>query len=89
MANPKQSETCPDVSLLAADKTKEMDGQVKMEENSIVFSFIHQEEWNRKNVLKMKDFLYEMGRQAKQGAVGLYIMGRYLEIPAVSYEQEK
>ena len=40
------------------------------------------------NVLALPDFLYRMGREAQQGAVGIHIMRRYMEIPGNRYEQE-
>lgn len=63
-------------------------GEVKEEEISMVFSFISEEEWHEENVLRLKRFLYRMGKEAKQGAVGLYVMGTYLEIPNKRYEKD-
>lgn len=64
----------------------EQDGKVKEEDISMVFSFFAEQEWNEENVLCLRDFLYRMGREAKQGAVGLHIMGKYLEILSKRYE---
>lgn len=66
----------------------ERGGKVKQEAIWIVFSFINDAEWNRENVLQLREFLYRMGRDAQQGAVGLHVKGKYLEIPSRSYEQE-
>ncbi len=65
----------------------EQGGQVKEEEISMVFSFISECEWSKENVLQLKEFLYRMGREAEQGAVGLHVMGKYLEIPSERYAE--
>lgn len=66
----------------------ERGGQVKEEDISMVFSFIREDEWNKDNVLKLREFLYTMGREAQQGAIGLHVKGKYLEIPSDRYEHE-
>jgi len=68
-------------------------GRVKEEDISIVFSFFALEEWHEKNVSHLKEFLYRMGRDAKQGAVAFYFSrpdsrAKYIEIPSESYEEE-
>lgn len=65
---------------------RERGGKVKEEENSMVFSFMDEEDWNEENIPVLKDFLYRMGRETRQGAVGIVVMGEYLEIPGKSYE---
>jgi hypothetical protein len=64
----------------------EQDNKVLEEAVSVVFSFFEEGNWNEGNVTLLKEFLHRMGREAKQGAIGLYVMGRYLEIPSSSYE---
>ncbi|PCJ57005.1 MAG: hypothetical protein COA73_11300 [Candidatus Hydrogenedentota bacterium] len=65
----------------------EQGGEVKEEEISIVVSYISERDWNNNNAVQVRDFMYEMGRETKQGAVGLHVLGRYLEIGANQYEQ--
>ena len=66
---------------------EEQGSQVKEEEISIVCSFLEEEAWDEETVLALKDFLYRMGRDAKQGAIGLYVFGKYLEIRSSRYER--
>lgn len=72
---------------------EERGGKVKVEDISIVFSFFTEEEWHQENVSRLKEFLYRMGRDAEQGAVGLYLMRgeerNYIEIPSERYEEEQ
>ena len=60
--------------------------QVKEEEISIVFSYFAKEDWYKENVVSVMEFLYCMGRETSQGAVGLHVMGTYIEIPGERYE---
>lgn len=62
--------------------------QVKEENISVVFSFIREDEWNRENVFKLRDFLYRMGRETQQGEIGVYVRGTYLPIKADRYEHK-
>jgi hypothetical protein len=64
----------------------EQDNTVLEEAISVVFSFFEETKWNKQNVSALKKFLHRMGREAKQGAIGLYVMGKYLEIPSSNYE---
>lgn len=64
----------------------ERGGQIIEEKNSIVFSFMDEDDWTESNVIQIRDFAFRMGREAKQGAIGLHVMGSYLEIPSSQYE---
>ena len=64
----------------------ELGGKVKEEEISIVVSYIAESEWSETNALQLREFLYRMGRETQQGAIGLHVLGRYLEIKADKYE---
>jgi hypothetical protein len=67
---------------------QEREGKVIEEEISLVVSFIRREEWSKTNVCRLKDFLFRMGRETEQGAIGLIVLGRYLEIPEKEYSHE-
>ena len=61
-------------------------GKVKEEEISVVVSYIAKSEWDEVSALQLREFLYRMGRETQQGAIGLHVLGRYLEIKADKYE---
>lgn len=62
------------------------DDEIKEEEVSIVWSFYEEEEWDEEAATQVRDFAYRMGRETEQGAVGIVIMGHYVEIPDTAYE---
>ncbi len=62
--------------------------QVKEEDISVVCSFLKKAEWDEENATKLRGFLFQMGRETKQDAIGLVAHGTYLEIPRERYEQE-
>ncbi len=53
----------------------EQGGKVKEEEIAVVVSYIAKSEWNEANALRLRDFLYRMGRETRQGAIGLHVLG--------------
>lgn len=65
---------------------EEEGGQVKEEDISMVASYISKKDWNEDNALRLREFIYRMGRETKQGAVGLVALGEFLEIRAKQYE---
>ncbi|MCX7047378.1 MAG: hypothetical protein NTX50_18075 [Candidatus Sumerlaeota bacterium] len=64
----------------------ERGNKVKKEEVTMVFSFITAEEWNERNVLILKRFVCRMGREAKQGEIGMLMDGRFFRIRRFDYE---
>jgi len=66
---------------------EERNDEIKEEGVSIVWSFYEREEWDEEAATQVRDFVYRMGGETKQGAVGLVLMGHYIEIPDTAYEQ--
>lgn len=63
--------------------------ELKLEQNAIVGSFFSMsEDWTDDTVEELREFLYRMGRECRQGAVGFVVNGVYYEIPSERYEQE-
>ena len=58
----------------------ERSGAIKVERISMVESFIAKSSWNRETVSELAKFLHRMGREAKQGEVGLIVDGEYFPI---------
>lgn len=46
----------------------------------MVVSFISKSSWNRETVPELAKFLHRMGRESKQGEVGLIVDGEYFPI---------
>jgi hypothetical protein len=52
-------------------------GEVKIERVSVVVSFMAESDWNQETVSRLARFLHRMGREAKQGEIGLIVNGEY------------
>ena len=64
----------------------EQERKIKQEPISMVFSFMKTSDWNKETVLELRKFLHRMGREAKQGEIGLVKFGKY--IPITRYDDE-
>jgi hypothetical protein len=54
--------------------------EIKMEEVTIVESYFHIDEWNQKNIVRLRKFLHRMGRETNQGEIGIHVKGEFLRI---------
>jgi hypothetical protein len=64
----------------------EQGGKIKQEPISVVVSFITGKELITKNMVEFKDFLYRMGREAKQGEIGYLVDGVFYRIRNFGHE---
>ena len=62
--------------------------EVKIENISMVVSFITREEWNKENILELRKYLHRMGREAEQGEIGILINGEFWRIRRFDNESE-
>jgi len=58
----------------------EAGGRLVYDETTIVFSYVAAEDMTDDAMLELRAFLRRMGREAKQGEVGLVLEGRYIGI---------
>ena len=55
-------------------------GAIKLEKVSTIESFMAKRIWHRKTVEELAVFLHRMGREARQGEIGLFVDGEYFPI---------
>jgi len=57
---------------------EEMGGEIKEEEESLVFSFFSSSELDKNAVLELKRFVHRLGRDAQQGEIGVHLDNQFL-----------
>lgn len=55
-------------------------GALVFDDTVLVTSYIAEPDWNEKTWEQLRTFLRRMGREARQGEIGLIIDGKYLGI---------
>jgi hypothetical protein len=68
------------VEGLGAWRDDARDGHVGVEKTTTVFSYMAKPSFSAERISALRKFLHRMGREAKQGEVGLIVDGEYLGI---------